>query len=177
MLCAKKWFTNIIKCNLWNLGNVAINHLNPFGIMSRSISSYQNIHQVPAFSCPNFVLPKMERQKPKKSISVFLFDIIPFSELWKNRIFVWGQNMCGQQKLTLFFWGALLRVDKLCPTNLYIPTWKLMMMKMEKNLDTLPETNKYPLNMNKSQKERIIFQPLIFRDKLAVSFREGISFF
>ena len=41
---------------------------------------------------------------------------------------------------------------------------------------TLLETNIAPEN-RPSQKERIVFQPSIFRGKLAVSFREGIFFF
>ena len=138
--------------------------------MSISISSYQNIHQVPAFSCPNFGFSRKWKAKNRKKTSAWWFKVTflgwlsdPFKGLsdlqlgdekvtlnhlvrifvrhhsifraLEKHISVWRQNMCGQQILTLFFFfrGALFRVDKLCPTNFYIPTWKLMMMKMEKN--------------------------------------------
>ena len=39
--------------------------------------------------------------------------------------------------------------------------------------NTLPETNQNAPENRPSQKETIVFQPSIFRCKLAVSFREG----
>ena len=147
---------------------MVINHLNPFGIMSISISSYY-----PSSSCiflPKLRLfPKMEGKKPKKNICLVIqSDLLgwlsdPFkglSDLQLGdekvtlnhlvRIFVRHHSIFRALETThfrlgakyvwttkthpVFFRGALFRVDKLCPTNFYIPTWKLMMMKMEKNL-------------------------------------------
>ena len=42
--------------------------------------------------------------------------------------------------------------------------------------DTLPETNSSPLQIGHTKRKWIIFQPLIFRGKLAVSFREGTTY-
>ena len=163
-MCQKKWFTNLIKCNSWNLGNVVINHLK---ILSAScqylhifISKYPSsfLHfpaQIFGLSSKNgrqknrekkhiclviqavtflgwwFVTllrgckrdlqrSGMKRSRIESPGAYFCSTSFYFQSFGKNA-FSFGGKICVDNKNSpCFFGGALLRVDKLCPTHVTI---------------------------------------------------------